>query len=234
TSAMLQVVENSQSKLYLLGGKGGPEFKSEEIAALKTYIERQNIKFEELNLMNVDKVPDDAKGVFILGARYDLTDRETKMLRDFWDKKGRIFIALDATAQTPKLSAFLAEFGVTPQDDRILRTIAIGPMTGIVREVVGVFSETSDITKRLKGVETMFMGQTQSLAINRSVQGLKVDPLVTAAEGFWGETKYQNIQETGVSFDPKEDHASPLNIAVSVEKGALADQRVKVDSSRMI
>ena len=233
TGAMLQVIENSQSKLYLLGGKGGPELKGEELSTFKTYLERQNIKFDALNLMNVDKVPDDAKALFLLGARYDVTDRELKILRDFWEKKGRLFIALDPSAATPKLAAFLAELGVSPQNDRVLRTVALGPVTGIVREVVGVFSDSSEVTKRLKGVETMFMGDTQSLVTGQAA-GSKTVPLISAAEGFWGETKYENLRETGVAFDPKEDHGPPLQVTVSMEKGALPDQRVQVDSSRMI
>ena len=233
TGAMLQVIENSQSKLYLLGGKGGPELKGEELSTFKTYLERQNIKFDALNLMNVDKVPDDAKALFLLGARYDVTDRELKILRDFWEKKGRLFVALDPSAATPKLAAFLAELGVSPQNDRVLRTVALGPVTGIVREVVGVFSDSSEVTKRLKGVETMFMGDTQSLVTGQAA-GSKTVPLISAAEGFWGETKYENLRETGVAFDPKEDHGPPLQVTVSMEKGALPDQRVQVDSSRMI
>lgn len=238
TSAMLEVTENQQSKLYLLGGKGGPELKGDELSAFKTYLERQNIKFDALSLMNVDKVPDDTKAVLILGPRYDLTDRELKLLRDFWNNKGRLFIALDPAAQTPKLTAFLGEFGVKPQDDRIMRTMTIAPgLTGVMRDVVGIFSETSAVTKRLKGVEAGFMGQTQSLAIDPAAAakaGAKTDGLITAADGFWGETKYANIQQTGVIFEPNADHGPPLNVAVSVEKGALDDQRVKVDSSRMI
>lgn len=237
TSAMLEVSENQQSKLYLLGGKGGPELKTDDLTTFKTYLERQNIKIDTLNLMNVDQVPDDAKALFLLGARYDLTDREVKMLHDFWEKKGRLFIALDPVSTTPKLAAFLAEAGVKPQDDRILRTVALGPMTGIMREVVGVFNETNEVTKRLKGVQTLFMGQTQSLALDPATAnkaGLKDDALITAGDGFWGETKYDNMTQTGVAFDPQQDHAAPLNIAVAVEKGGMADQRVQVDSSRMI
>ncbi|MEA3188349.1 MAG: gliding motility-associatede transport system auxiliary component [Chthoniobacter sp.] len=237
TSGMLQVTENAQSKLYVLAGKGGPDLKGDDLATFKTYLERQNIKFDSIDLMNVDKVPEDAKAIFVLGARYDLSGRELQMLREFWDKKGRLFIALDPTAQTPKLAGFLTELGVTPQNDRIIRTVALGPVTGIMREVVGVFSEASEVTKRLKGVETMFMGQTQSVAIDQSAAskaGVNAAPLITAAEGFWGETNYENMQQTGVAFDPKEDHAAPLPVAVSVEKGGVADQRVRVDSSRIV
>ena len=43
---------------------------------------------------------------------------------------------------------------------------------GIMREVAGVFSETSEVTKRLKGVESLFMGQTQSLALDQAAAAI--------------------------------------------------------------
>jgi ABC-type uncharacterized transport system involved in gliding motility auxiliary subunit len=79
----------------------------------------------------------------------------------------------------------------------------------------------------------MFMGQTQSLALSQA-PGVHTDPLVTAAEGYWGETKYQDVETTGVSYDPKEDISAPLTLAASAEKGALPDESVKVDTSRLI
>jgi hypothetical protein len=233
TSAILEVTEDKQNKIYLIGGKGGPELAGDDLAVLKTYMERQNLKVDTFTLMNVEKIPDDAKALMLIGAKYDLTDRELKLLHDYWEKQGRIFIALDPTANTPNLAGFLREAGIKPQDDRVLRTMALGPMTGIVRDVSGIFSDSSPVTKRLKGVETLFMGQTQSLALSQA-PAVHAEPLVTAGEGFWGETKYQDMESTGVSYDPKEDISAPLAIAASAEKGAVTDESVQVDTSRMI
>jgi hypothetical protein len=233
TSAILEVSEEKQNKIYMIGGKGGPDLNGDDLSAFKAYLERQNLKLDTFTLMNVEKVPDDAKVVMLIGAKYDLSDRELKLLQDYWDKQGRIFIALDPSGTTPKLAGFLQAQGIKPQNDRVLRTMAIGPMTGIVRDVAGIFSDSSPITKRLQGVDTMFMGQTQSLAISQA-PGVHTDTLVTAGDGYWGETKYQDMETTGVSYDPKEDISAPLTIAASAEKGALPDASVNVDTSRLI
>ena len=66
------------------------------------------------------------------------------------------------------------------------------------------------------------------------VPEVHTDTLVTAGEGYWGETKYQDMETTGVSYDPKEDISAPLSFAASAEKGALQDTSVNVDSARMI
>src|SRR5581483_8131667 len=52
-------------------------------------------------------------------------------------------------------------------------------------------------------------------------------------EGFWGETDL-TADEEKVTFDPQKDHKGPLNLAVAVEKGGVDDQRVKMDSSRLV
>jgi ABC-type uncharacterized transport system involved in gliding motility auxiliary subunit len=234
TSAILQVSQDKQNKIYLIGGKGGPELNGadDQLALFKAYMERQNVKLDTVTLMDVPSIPDDASGLMLIGARYDLTDRELTLLHDYWNKQGRLFIALDPNAATPKLAGFLKEVGIEPQDDRVLRTMPMGPVTGVVQDVESIYSDSSPITKQLKGVDGIFMGQTQSLKVS-DVPGVHAETLVTAAEGYWGETKYQNIETTGVSFDPKEDISAPLTIAASVEKGAVPDQSVKVDTARM-
>jgi hypothetical protein len=93
------------------------------------------------------------------------------MLRAYWEKKGQLFILLDPTRPTPRLTAFLGENGVHPQDDRILRTIAMGPVTGVLRDVTGAVKGGSAMTKRLEGIAIQFLGATQSLAIDAGASG---------------------------------------------------------------
>ncbi|HEX5176705.1 MAG TPA: GldG family protein [Chthoniobacteraceae bacterium] len=245
TSALLELTEGKQSKLYLLAGHGEPDLAGaapaapppqgqtpESIEALKTYIGRQNIKAESLNLANIDKVPDDARAILILGPKYDLSEREINMLRQYWEKNGRLFVALDPSRATPHLHAFLAANGVRPQDDRILRVVNLGAIQGVVRDATGVVKSGSAATKRLEGITLQFLGQTQSLAIDTnaasSVQAAAT-PLIEAGEDFWGETDHRGER---IFFDPNKDHAAPLAIAVGVEKGAVSG--VNVDTARMI
>ncbi|MDP9291438.1 MAG: Gldg family protein, partial [Verrucomicrobiota bacterium] len=237
TSALLEVSEAKQSKIYVLNGHGEPELKSETLSGLKAYIERQNLKLDALNLMDVDKIPDDANAIVIIGPKYDFTEREMKLFQDYWAKNGRVFIALDPAAATARLLAFLNDQGVKPEDDRILRTVNLGPVTGILRDVTTDFVEGSPITKRLKDVNGVFLGATQSLALDPArvtPANIKLQPLIQAGQGFWGETAYNIGEGDTIFFDPQKDRAAPLTLAVSVEKGALSDARVKVGSSRMI
>ncbi|HZH98014.1 MAG TPA: GldG family protein [Fimbriimonadaceae bacterium] len=243
TSALLEIAEEKQNKIYVLAGHGEPELTSAgaggdtpRLSAFSTYVERQNIKAEPLNLSNVDKVPDDARLILITGPQYDLSEREIGLLRDYWQNNGRLLILLDASRPTPRLAAFLAENGIRPQGDRVLRTVRVGPQTvGILREVTAVVKGGSEATKRLEGIGMQFMGTTQSIFIDAAATKaaqITATPWIEAAEGFWGETDSASAEGSGPFFDPKKDNASPLAIAVGAEKGALSG--VKVDTGRLV
>ncbi len=104
TGALIGLTQETQSKIYALQGHGEFELNGDPLQTLKTFIEHENIKIEALNLMNVESIPDDAKALLVLGPKYDFTAGELKMLGDYWTKKGRIFVALDASAKLARLS----------------------------------------------------------------------------------------------------------------------------------
>src|SRR5216117_2356836 len=132
TSAMMDLVEGKKKTLGYVTGHKEPSIaepsplgmlgqqqqqSGSPISVLKTFIENENIKFQELNLFNEPQIPAEIKTVMIVGPQYDLSDREIKMLRDFWEKQGRLLLLLDPSAKTPKLSAFLNNLGVKVNDD---------------------------------------------------------------------------------------------------------------------
>jgi hypothetical protein len=97
TSALIDVVEGKKNVVgYLLGHKEAPLSGDENsISTLKTFIENENVQFKELNLFEVPGIPADVKVLMIAGPQYDLSDREIKMLHDFWNKDGRILLLVD-------------------------------------------------------------------------------------------------------------------------------------------
>src|SRR6184192_2405749 len=127
TGAMIDLVEGKKKTLgYVLGHKEPPLKEGSAISVLKTFIENENIQFKELNLLDVDAIPEDVKTVMIIGPQYDFSEREMKVLRNFWDKQGRILLLLDPAAKTPKLDAFVNELGIKINDDRLMAFLRTG------------------------------------------------------------------------------------------------------------
>src|SRR5947199_358760 len=205
------------------------------ISVLKTFIENENIKFQDLNLFNEPQIPAAIKTVMIVGPQYDLSDREIKLLHDFWNKQGRILLLIDPSAKTPKLNAFLHELGVKVNDDRLMAFVRTGiEELALIRDVYARFLGNSPITKRLAEVKAVFFGGTSSITIEPErvrPANIQLQPLVQGEKGYFAETDYNSTDQNKLQADAKKAPDSALTIGVSIEKGGSADERVQMNSS---
>lgn len=239
TSAMMDLVEGKKNALgYVLGHKEPPLSEGSTITVLKTFIENENIKFQELNLFDVDAIPKDLKAIMIIGPQYDFSDREMKLLRDFWDKQGRILLLLDPSAKTPRLDGFLNELGVKANDDRLMAFLRTGIQElALTRDVQAHFLGDSPITKRLAGANALFFGGTSSLTLapdRGHGANIRLQPLVQAEKGYFAETDYNTEDQVKLQADAKRNSNTPLTVGAAIEKGGSADERVQVNSSRLV
>jgi ABC-2 type transport system permease protein len=239
TSAMIDLVEGKKKVLgYILGHKEPPLSEGSTISVLKTFIENENIQFQEVNLFNVEAIPAEVKTVMIIGPQYDFSDREMKLLRDFWDKQGRILLLLDPSAKTPKLDGFLNELGVKVNDDRLMVFLRTGIQElALTRDVQAHFVGDSPVTKRLADVRALFFGGTCSLTLEADrvrTANIRVEPLIQAEKGYFAETDYNTDNQAKLQADAKRDSNTPLTIGAAIEKGGSADERVQVNSSRLV
>jgi ABC-2 type transport system permease protein len=239
TGAMMDLVEGKKNTLgYVLGHKEPPLAGNTPISVLKTFIENENIKFQELNLFDVGAIPLELKAIVIDGPQYDFSDREMKLLRDFWEKQGRILLLLDPAAKTPKLNAFLNELGVKANDDRLMVFLRTGIQeVALTRDVQAHFLGESPITKRLADVHALFFGGTSSLTLEPErvrAANIRLEPLIQAEKGYFAETDYNSNDQAKLQADAKRNPSTPLTIGLSIEKGGSADERVQVNSARMV
>jgi hypothetical protein len=239
TSAMLDLVEGKKKTLgYVLGHKEPPLSEGSTVSVLKTFIENENIQFKELNLLDLEAIPEDVKTVMIVGPQYDFSDREMKLLRNFWDKQGRILLLLDPTAKTPRLDAFVNELGVKVNDDRLMVFLRTGIQElALTRDVQARFLGDSPITKRLADVRALFLGGTSSLTLEPDrvrATNLRFEPLIQAEKGYFAETDYNTDNQAKLQADAKQNSDKPLTIGAAIEKGGSADERVQVNSSRLV
>jgi gliding motility-associatede transport system auxiliary component len=239
TTAMIDLVEGKKKTLgYVTGHKEPPLSDNSPISVLKTFIENENIKFQELNLLDLDAVPADVKAVMIVGPQYDFSDREMKLVRDFWDKQGRLLILFDPAAKTPKLRGFVNEFGVRDNDDRLMVFLRTGIQElALTRDVQARFLGDSPITKHLADVRALFLGGTSSLTLEADrvrAANIRIEPLIQAEKGYFAEKDYNSDDQVKLQADAKQSGDVPPVIGAAVEKGGSADQRVQVNSSRLV
>ena len=239
TSAMIDLVEGKKKILgYVTGHKEPPLSDNGPISVLKTFIENENIKSQELNLLDLDAIPAELNAIAIIGPQYDFSDREMKLLRDFWDKQGRILLLLDPAAKTPKLRGFVNELGVKTNDDRLMVFLRTGIQElALTRDVQARFLADSPVTKRLADVRALFFGGTSSLTLEPGrvrTANIRLEPLIEAEKGYFAEKDYNTDDQAKLQADANQSSNLPLMIGAAVEKGGSADQRVQVNSARLV
>ncbi len=240
TSAMIDLVEGKKKTLGYVTGHKEPALSegTSPITVLKTFIENENIKFQDLNLLDLDAIPADVNAVMIIGPQYDFSDREMKLLRDFWDKQGRILLLLDPAAKTPKLRGFLNELGVKVNNDRLMAFLRTGiEELALTRDVQARFLGDSPVTKRLADVRALFLGGTSSLTLEPErirPANIRLEPLIQAEKGYFAETDYNTDNQAKLQADAKQSSNVLLTIGAAIEKGGSADQRVQVNSPRLV
>lgn len=237
-SAIVGLLDGTTQKFQFVIGKGTASGKSGDgsFLALADIGRKQNFELGAINLADTETIPEGTDGVVIVGPRYDFSEREITTLRNYWESKRASFlILLDPNGQTPNLRKFLQSNGVSPRNDRVLYAESTSAGPKVQFSVQTLFSQDSPITKPFAEVASSLAGQTQSLEIRPNApevkqQHIEITPLMDADERYWGETRYLGELPRVDSEDTK----PPVHVAVSVERGHVSDERLRVDSSRMV
>lgn len=239
TSALIQLSEADPSHLYLIAGKGllpATEGGRDASQVLLDLAKKQNIDLRGLTLGDIDAVPADADGLVLIRPQQDLTEREIGLLRNYWQSSRGAFLLLrDPTQNTPRLDAFITGYGVRPRPDRVLFSENTPTGPSVVFRVTNTFNDGSPIVAPLLGTTTEFTGQSSSLALGENKESIQdnaieIIPLTVASPRYWGETSYfQTLPAPGDG-----DTLPPVYTAASIERGAVSDARIRIDSSRMV
>ncbi|MGB1260353.1 MAG: hypothetical protein ACPG6P_09955, partial [Akkermansiaceae bacterium] len=176
----------------------------------------------------------DAEGFALIAPQHDLNEREEKILSEYWDRpSSSVMITLDPRTKLNRLRIFLRNYGVTPRYDRII-TVQDGQRLSNTR---ATFTRGPEVNKDLGGNSTIFDGVSSSLEIRENDDQLlnkRIFPmaLVQAADGWWGETRYQLAE---AEYNKEEDYAGPLYLSAAVIRGqASSDDTAQLVSKMMI
>lgn len=88
TSAIAYVTTDEMPKIYLIEGHGEATFDSSFTAS----IEKENVEYETINLMNYDAVPEDAACVIINAPASDFSEDDTEKMLAYMENGGDVFL----------------------------------------------------------------------------------------------------------------------------------------------
>ncbi|MDF1815821.1 MAG: Gldg family protein [Verrucomicrobiales bacterium] len=239
TSALLEVTEQQQKKVYLITGDRSTGLIS--IAnQLQSLVNAQNARLEQLILRGRQTIPSDADALVFAGNSRDISKGEADLVRNYWEqRKGGLVIFLDPAADTPNLNSILRENGVLPQPDRVLTVptipgLAYKKIYNVPVTIMPGFGPTRD----LPILALQLMDRTQSLIVQNNDEiylsrNVKPTPLMISNELFWGETEFEAEE---VSYDPDVDNGrpDPVFTAAAIEKGEPGDPDFSKGVSRLV
>jgi hypothetical protein len=243
TNAIISLLNPERLKAYFLQGHGEPAVEGmTPISMFKDYLERQNVRVAPLSLASLESIPADCAALFLVGLKYDLTEREAAIIGKYSADKGRLLVLLDPQAKTPLLHQILQQSGgITPVENRVIRLMRLPLEPGVTRilidAVTGFMLDGNSVTKRMAGMQILLEGPTQSLDFNiqkSQAAGVQIWPLIRADEEFWGEFQYVTGQNKPVRYDEGVDAGYPVYVAAAAARGGVSDGRVEVENAKMV
>lgn len=118
TSGIAKVTRTAAYQLYELTGHGETALSDDFTDTLSN----AGVTVTSLNLTTAGSIPADVSAVLINAPGADLTDAETKILKDYVANGGKLFVTTDFTTGTPNLDSVLADCGMARQPGLLIET----------------------------------------------------------------------------------------------------------------
>lgn len=217
TSAVLAVMEDAQTKLYVLVGHGEKSISDGEAQGMMevaSALKRDNFALEELAGIPSLGVPEDCDCLIILGPRVPLASAEVDSLGRYLARGGRVFVSLDYGVESG-LEGLLARWGVRLRNDVVI-SLDANTRGGSPAAIVTMSFGDHEIVAPLRGFMVVF-NFTRSIAAGASPIA-EVTPLVTSSRQSYSETDIETLQREQISKRGPDDTMGPLVLGVAVQE----------------
>lgn len=221
TSAMISVTQAEQPLLWFTSGHGEKSVTATDeraLSELKRSLEQQNIRVEEVTLLQRTEISPDVKLIVIAGATRRFTEQELALLQGALEQGGRLLAFIDPLADTG-LDGLLEEWGITLGMDIVVDPARQLPFVSAANLFVTDYTQ-HPITEKMKTLMTLFPLARSVRPAEPSPEGITVTELALTSNTGWGESK----TSVGVfEFNAGEDLKGPVSIAAAAERESAAE-----------
>lgn len=237
TNGILKLIEEREPKLYVLQGHGERSIAPRSpvsISRLKRYLKREVYAWKELSLMDAGKIPPDADALLILGPQTSFFPTEISLIREYFEKGGRILLAIDVDIKheglppgAKQIAKWLKEYSINIGNEMLV-DMASKLVKQEAQVVVGVISSKNhSITKdfprsNMPGKTLISFYFPLSTLLWRDDKPSKIpnmtfESIVQSSPKAWAENSWKDIKRGKVDHDPIKEEKGSMDIGISIE-----------------
>jgi ABC-type uncharacterized transport system involved in gliding motility auxiliary subunit len=214
TNAIEKIQRDRFQTIYFLQGHGEYSLTASEdgseFSLAVSNLEEKGYKVEPLNLVERSIIPEDASAIVIAGAKRKFFEQEVKALKDYSDRGGSIFLAIDPNTNLG-LESLLKEWGIQLNRRAIIdasgtgERIGYGPATPIITNY-GKHPITRDFNN-----EYSLFPFAQPIGTVK-VEGVTAVALLITNDQMWAESDLESEQ---IKFDATKDIPGPFDLGIA-------------------
>jgi ABC-type uncharacterized transport system involved in gliding motility auxiliary subunit len=227
TNALMKIVKGEKKTIYFVQGHGEKSIDDTEkngYSNAKAGLEKDNYTVKTINLVQENKVPDDASVLVMAGPTSEPFANETDLIDAFLNKGGSVAIFLDPPPAA-SLSDFMKKWSIDVGNNFVVDASGVGRLFGAGPSIPLVTNYSHHkITERFN-VMTFFPLVRSVTPAKTPVNGVNVEQLLTSNDRSWGETDMKSSQ---VSFDEKTDMKGPVSLAVVASKDVGENKKARL------
>ena len=211
SGAVLYVTSEKNPAIYLLQGhrENGLPYD------MRVQLENENYTIEDLDLLLLEKIPDDTDTLLIISPKVDINESEEEKIREFlFDRGGSAFFMMDlGPDEFPNLNKLLASYGtkinpvlvIERADNRYIPQAPFALVPEMPHHSITGALTTNDLLVLFPVTQAV-----EELEIKK--RHIKIEPLLVSSDRSFGKVDMASENREQTLNDPD----GPFNLAVAV------------------
>lgn len=228
-SAIAYVTTDDMPKIYVVVGHGELELEG----AYTRSILKENIEYEELSLLTVDKIPEDAQALIMDAPIRDYSDDDVEKIISYLEEGNNALIIPTQTEETlTNFEKILEFYGVSTIDGMIFEADTDRYYAQIPFYIFPKINY-DEITSGIYDA-AVFAPYSQGLSYQSETGEIMFTPLLETSDEAYSKVDLESVAEDYRRMD--EDIAGPLTLALKAEKqlaGGAVSQAVIVATENL-